>query len=89
MSITMTDGKTTQTVGESEIVRLRMLEAQGWYEVEEAASVPPPDPPQEPSGDLETQILDNVEALAPDAVEVAKELKRHRKSLSKDDLPTL
>lgn len=83
MSITLTDGKSTQTLGEHETVRRRILEEQGWYEGE-SETQPEPEPD---TRDLETQILDATEALAPEAVAAAKEAKKTRKT--KPELPTL
>lgn len=83
MSIVMTDGKNTQVLGEHEAVRRRILEEQGWYEGE-AEPEPEPEPD---TRDLETQILDGAEALAPEAVKAAKGAKKDR--AAKSELPTL
>lgn len=89
MSITMTDGKRIQTIGEHESVRRRILEEQGWGIVEPQMNPQPEPEPDPDTRDLETQILDGTEALAPEAVKAAKKAKKARKPASMKDLPTL
>lgn len=77
--ITLSDGQRVQCFDEGEVVRRRVLEEQGWRVVADD-SEPPAEVSKSPPTDMETQILDGMDALAPEAVDAARERKRGKKS---------